>query len=267
MKLPILTIENQKIGQIELPYQFKEDIFPNLIKKVALIIQANEKQPKGANKEAGKRASVYLSGRRNHYKTRHGKGISRIPRKTMSRSGTQFNWTGAFAPGTVGGRRAHPPKAEKNLTKRINKKENKKALRSAISATLKPELVKKNHNLPTEYPFVAENKFESLKKTKEVVKTLENWGLKKEIERTKERKIKTGTARMRGRKYQTKKGPVIIVSQNCNLIKSAKNIRGFEVMNVNNINVEKLSTGTKPGRMALFTQAAIEKIQKDSLYK
>lgn len=267
MKLPILTIENQKIGQINLPRQFEEAIYPNLIKKATLITQANKKQPKGANPEAGKRSSVYLSGRRKHYKTRHGKGISRIPRKTMSRSGTQFNWVGAFAPGTVGGRRAHPPKAEENLSKKINKKENRKAIRSAISATLKLELVEKNHKPPKEYPFVAENKFETLKKTKEVVKVLENWGLKKELERTKERKIKTGNARRRGRKYQTKTGPIIIVSQNCDLIKSARNIRGFEVMRVDNINVEKLSTGTKPGRMALFTQAAIEKIQKENLYQ
>ena len=84
----------------------------------------------------------------------------------MSSSGTQFNWTGAFAPGTVGGRRAHPPKAEENITKKINKKENRKAIRSAISASIKSELVEKNHKIPTEYPFIAETKFETLKKTK-----------------------------------------------------------------------------------------------------
>ena len=47
-----------------------------------------------------------------------------------------MNWVGAFAPGTVGGRRAHPPKSEKIWSKKINKKENAKAIRSAISATL-----------------------------------------------------------------------------------------------------------------------------------
>jgi len=267
MKIPILTLENQKAGQIELPKQFEEDILPNLIKKAATISQKNKKQPKGAKPEAGKRASVYLSGRRGHYRTRQGKGISRIPRKTMSYSGTQFNWTGAFAPGTVGGRRAHPPKAEENIKKKINQKENRKAIRSAMSANLKKEVVEKNHKTPSEYPFAAETKFETLKKTKEVMKTLQNWGLEKELERTKTRKIKTGTARMRGRKYQTKKGPIIIVSQNCDLIKAARNIRGVEIMRVDKLSAEKLSTGTKPGRITLFTQAAIEKVQKENLYK
>ena len=41
----------------------------------------------------------------------------------MSRSGTRLNFTGAFAPGTVGGRRAHPPKAEKNWQEKVNKKD------------------------------------------------------------------------------------------------------------------------------------------------
>ena len=39
MKLTVLTIENQKAGQIDLPKQFEEDILPNLIKKAALKIQ------------------------------------------------------------------------------------------------------------------------------------------------------------------------------------------------------------------------------------
>ena len=38
-----------------------------------------------------------------------------------------MNWVGAFAPGTVGGRKAHAPNAEKIFDKKINKKENRKA--------------------------------------------------------------------------------------------------------------------------------------------
>jgi len=38
-------------------------------------------------------------------------------------------------------------------------------------------------------------------------------------------------------------------------------------MRVDKLSAEKLSTGTKPGRITLFTQAAIEKVQKENLYK
>ena len=132
MKLNILDISKNKVGEINLPTQFKEDVRTDLMRRAVLALRSNNRQPYGSMKEAGKRSSSTLSKRRRRYRGSYCLGISRTPRKILSRRGTRMNWVGAFAPNTVGGRRAHPPKAEKCLQKKINKKERKTAIRIGI---------------------------------------------------------------------------------------------------------------------------------------
>ena len=119
MKLKVRSQTGQSKNEQDMPKQFNEPINPNLIKRAVAVIQSNRRQKYGAAPEAGKRASAYLSKRRNSYRSTYGIGQSRTPRKVMSRRGTRLNYVGAFAPQTVGGRRAHPPKSEKNLTKKM----------------------------------------------------------------------------------------------------------------------------------------------------
>ena len=121
MKLPIIDKENKNVGTKELPSQFSESYRPNLIKRAVHALQSAARQAYGAFPEAGKRSSSDTSKRRRKYRGTYGFGISRVNRKIHSRRGTRFFWVGAFSPQTVGGRRSHPPKAEKELTKRINK--------------------------------------------------------------------------------------------------------------------------------------------------
>lgn len=266
MKLPILNISKEEIGKQEMPIQFEEEVRPDLIKRAVIAIQNNERQAYGADPMAGKRASAKLSRRRRDYKTSYGIGISRVPRKIMSRRGARMNWVGAFAPGTVGGRKAHPPKASKNWTKKINKKERRKAIRSAIAATLSKELVAKNHIIPDNYPFIIESKFESLKKTKEVRDVLKKIGLEKELSRVNERTIRSGKGKKRGRKYKSKAGPLIIVSKECALLKAARNIAGINVKIVKSINAKVLAPSTNPGRLAIWTQDAIKELENKKLF-
>jgi large subunit ribosomal protein L4e len=174
---------------------------------------------------------------------------------------------GAFSPQTVGGRRAHPPKARKIFKKDMNKKELNLALRSAISATLSKEIVsKRGHIIPENYPFIIENSLCSLKKTKETLAFLKDLGFEKEIERTAKKKIRSGKGKTRGRKYKVKKGPLIVVADDCSLKKAAKNIPGIEVVEVKKLNVELLAPGTVAGRLTLWTDKAIEKIAKEKLF-
>ncbi len=149
MKIPVLSLEGKEIKKIELPSQFSEELRSDLVKRAVLALQASRRQAYGAKKEAGKRASAKLSKRRRNYRGSYGYGISRVPRKILSRRGRRFYWVGAVAPGTVGGRKAHPPKAEKGWEQKINKKERRKAIRSAIAATINKELVEsRGHRLP-----------------------------------------------------------------------------------------------------------------------
>ena len=266
MKVKIKSVDGKSGKELNLPSQFDEPLRKDLIKLAVLAIQANKRQPYGAKPEAGKRASAELSRRRHKYRGSYGHGISRVPRKILSRRGTRFNWEGAFAPGTRGGRKAHPPKAEKIWKKKMNIKERRKAIRSALSATVIPELVKERGHLVKDYPLIVDDKFEDLEKTKEVKKVLEKLGLKEELEKCSERKIRAGKGKARGRKYKTKKGPLIVVSKECKLMKAAANILGIDIEIINNINAELLAPGTMPGRATIYTESAIKRLEEDRLF-
>lgn len=266
MKADVLSIEGKKVKTISLPEQFNEEIRPDVIKRAVLVVQANKRQAYGANPRAGKRASAKLSRRRRKYKTAYGHGISRVPRKILTRRGRNFFWVGAVAPGMVGGRRAHPPKAEKIWEQKINKKERRLAIRSALSATCIKELVQKRGHISENVPLIVESAFENLKKTKEVVKTLISLGLEKEIRRASVKKIRAGKGKDRGRRYRKRKGPLIVVSGKCDLQNSAKNIPGIDLSTVDSLNAELLAPGTKPGRLTIFTDKAIALLEKEKLF-
>ena len=242
MKANILNLNGEKIKIIDLPTQFDEPYHPNLIKRSVLTILSNLRQQYGAKPEAGKRASAKLSKRRRNYRGSYGLGISRVPRKILWRRGRRFGWVGAFAPGTVSGRKAHPPKAEKNYSKKINIKERRKSIRSALSATTNKEIVKQRGHI-----------FKNL--------------LKEEMQRSSIKKIRAGKGKMRGRKYKKRKGPLIIVSKKCPLLNSTKNIPGIDICTVNLINTNLLAPGAEPGRLTIFTEDSIERLRKENLFK
>ncbi len=164
MELKVINQTKTEIGKKQLPVQFTEPVRPDLIKRAVAVIRSNNRQAYGADPRAGKKCSAELSRRRRKYRGSYGKGISRVPRKILTRRGTQMYMVGAFAPGTVGGRRAHPPKAEKKWSKQINTKERRKAIRSALSATVIKEAVEcRGHVVPDNYPFVVDDAFEKFK--------------------------------------------------------------------------------------------------------
>ena len=76
------------------------------------------------------------------------------------------------------------------------------------------------------------------------------------------RKIRAGKGKRRGRKFKQAVGPLIVVDKNKGLREAANNIPGIEVSTVNNLNVEMLAPGTHPGRLTLWTNSAIEKLNK-----
>lgn len=268
MEVKILSLECQELGKQKLPEQFNEAVRPDVIKRAVEVIQSRKRQPYGAYPEAGKRASAKLSRRRRDYKGSYGIGISRVPRKILSRRGTRMNWVAAFAPGTVGGRNVHPPKASKKWSKSINKKERKKAIRSALSAVVIPDLVKqRGHIIPEHYPFIVENKFEDLKKTKEVTEALVKLGFREELERAIKKNIRAGKGKARGRKYKIKKSVLLVVSKKSPVMKAASNITGVDVVEVKNLNCELLAPGAVPGRATVFTENSIVILEKNKLFE
>jgi len=267
MKLKIFNKDLNKSGEKELPKQFSEEYRPDLIKRAVNALQSTSRQKYGANPEAGLRHSSKLSKRRRKYRGCYGFGISRVNRKIHSRRGTRMFWVGAFSPQTRGGRRSHPPKAEKIFEQKINKKENRKAIRSAMAATLNKNLVAlRGHNVPEEYPFVIDNTFETLNKTNDVKKALISLGFKDELQRSLIKKVRAGLGTLRGRKYRRKKGILIVVGKECPLIKAGSNISGVDIVQAKALSVELLAPGAMPGRVTLWTEKAIEEVSKNKLF-
>lgn len=266
-QLSVLNTKNEEVGKLKLPEQFSESFRPDLIKRAFDALRSHKRQSYGADPLAGKKTSAKLSRRRRKYRGAYGKGISRVPRKIMTRRGMQMNWVAAFAPGTVGGRRAHPPKSEKIFWQKINKKERKKAIRSSLSAVVDKKIVEsRGHFVPEKYPFIVSSEIENIAKTKDFVIVLEKLGFEKDLERADIKKIRAGKGKSRGRKYKKRKGPLVVVSENCKLLVSGRNVPGVDVVDVKNLNVELLAPGSHPGRCAIITDKAVKKIEAEGLF-
>ena len=268
MNLKIMTMAKTEKGTKKMPVQFDEPVRVDLIRRAVESVLCNMRQAYGADPMAGKRQAAKISRRRRDYKGAYGQGISRVPRKIMSRNGTQMNWQGAFAPGTKGGRRAHPAKAERTLSKGINIKERRKAIRSALAATLDKDVVTlRGHKIPASYPFIIDADFENLYKTVKVIEALTTLELGADLERAGIRNIRAGKGKNRGRPYKGRKGPLIVVSKSCPLAKAASNIPGVDVVEVSRLNAALLAPGTHAGRLTLYTEAAIERMDKEGLFR
>ncbi len=99
------------------------------------------------------------------------------------------------------------------------------------------------------------------------MKLLEKIGLREELERTKKVKIRAGKGKRRGRKYKKKKGPLIVVSdKDKNIIKSARNIPGVDVVPVKDLSILHLAPGGKPGRLTVWTVSALKKLEEEKLF-
>jgi large subunit ribosomal protein L4e len=267
MKIALYGKNAEKSEDISLPKQFNEVLRADLIKRAVLVVEANNRQPYGAYPEAGKEVSAKLSRKRHDYKGSYGLGISRVPRKILSRRGTRMNWVAALAPGTVGGRRAHPPKAEKILDLKINTKEKRFAIRSALSATVDKKLVKaRGHKIPEGYPFGLASDVESISKSKDIMTLISKLGFDDEMARVSETTNRAGKGKMRGRRIKTKTGILFVVAKSCPLVKAASNLPGVDVIEVRKLNAKVLAPGTKPGRVTLFTKSAIEELDKSKLF-
>jgi large subunit ribosomal protein L4e len=248
----IFNLEGKPIGKTILPHVFATPLRPDVIKRAVLSIQSHRLQPQGRDPMAGKRTSAESRGT--------GQGIARIPR--VKGGGGRA----AFAPGTVGGRQTHPPRSEKKIAKQIPKKETRLALLSAIAATASRDTVAaRGHaieNVP-EIPLIVADSIQELTKTKEVEQALLSLGLLLDIYRVRaSRKIRAGKGKRRGRKMKQAVGPLVVVVENKGLAHAASNIPGVEIAKVNDLNAEMLAPGAHPGRLTLWTNGAIEQLDK-----
>jgi len=258
MKVNLYALDGKKKSQTELPKMFSIRIRKDLVQKYFETDKLI--QPYSPFARAGLRqsASGTISHKRHDWKGHYGRGISRVPRKTMWRRGTQFFWVGANIPGARGGRKAHPPKGI-GKEKKINKKEIQLAMNSGFAATASKDFVLKRYltlEKIDEVPFVLESLPE---KTKQLKETIENiFGENSQIA-FKQKSVRAGKGKSRGRKYKSNAGVLIVTSRS-----EKKELKGFDIKSVDTITIADLYP---LGRLTIYTQKALEELSQDKLTK
>jgi len=260
VKAKIYDLTGNEKGSMDLPKCFNSPVREDLVMKIIEIKKTE--QPYGPAPGAGNSysASGKLNHRRHVWKSQYGRGISRIPRKSLSRRGTQFNWVGATVPNTRGGRRAHPPKVVSRIgTLSVNKKELKLAICSALSATVDSKwLIKRYATLKGEklsqVPIIVESKFLEAK-TKGILSGLNSiLGNKLSSIAFKKKEVRSGKGKLRGRKYKSNAGMILVTSE-----KEKLKIKGFDVISTKYLGVNDLANGGL-GRLTVYTENAIKEI-------
>lgn len=254
MKTTTYSSTGEKKSQTELPKLFQTRIREDIVQKYFEVDKFIH--PYSPTEGAGLRqsASGTISHKRHDWKGHYGRGISRVPRKTMYRRGTQFYWVGANIPGARGGRKAHPPKGI-GKEKKINKKEIKLAIESGFAATASKEYVEKRYSTIKnikEAPFVIESLPE---KTKSLV-----LALKKIFGETynlifKNKKVRAGKGKLRGRKYKSNAGVLIVTANDEN-----KNFKGLDIKSIKEVRISDLYP---LGRLTIYTKKALEEMEKE----
>mgnify|MGYP006285828593 FL=1 len=259
MKSKKFDENGKKKGSKELPDLFNTEFKPTAIKKAVLSIMANKRQKYGSDPKAGNRSSAHYHGHRDDRYTMMNREMSRMQR---IHSGGFLHMTARNVPQARKGRKAHPPKSEKNFSININKKEKKLAVKSALAATKNKEMIETRGHKFLDSPLIVDNSLEDKKKTKNVYQALLNMGMDDELKRCKEKKVRSGKGKRRGRKYKRKTGPLIIVSDACSLSKSARNIPGVSVRTAQSVNALDLAPGGVAGRLTIITEKALDVLEK-----
>jgi len=175
-----------------------------------------------------------------------------------------LDFVARFVPQAKKGRRAHPPKTEKDFSKGMNQKERALALLSAMAAgTDKGTVQSRGHKIgAAELPIVVSDELESLTKSKDVAALLRKIGLGDELSRLEKKKVRAGKGTARGRKYTRKRGPLIIVKEDRGIIRAARNIAGVDVATLNELTISMVAPGGRPGRLLIFTESALKDVDK-----
>ena len=248
-KVNVYGLDGKVAGEADLPEAFKAEYRPDLIRRAVTAMDANARQPYSPKKGAGDRHSVETWGK--------GRGVSRVQRLKNSS-------TAAQSPNNVGGRRAHPPKVAKDLTKKINRKELAKARLAALHATSVVDIVRgRGHQFDEELtvPVIVKDDLESVKTTKEAIEALESIGVYDDVERAKEgRNIRAGRGKMRGRRYRSPRGLLVVLSDECDGGRSIRNLAGAEVVTPKGLNVSILAPGGDPGRLMIVSESALSEL-------
>ena len=247
----ILETDGRNKSTITLPAVFETPYRPEVIQRVYNNLNSYTFQRQGRYPAAGQMVSAES---RNT-----GLGIARIARAR----GEGFPRAGQAAgvSSVRHGRLAHPPVSWKNIYKKINKKEKLLALCSAIAATTNSELIKRRgHKIKDEIqlPIVVSNEIESVVKSKDLEKILLNLGLEEDLKRTFIRRNKSFHKNSINRRSAL--SVLILVGNDEKIGRLSNSLPGITVKSVKSVSVLDLAPGSKPVRLTIFSENAIQQL-------
>ncbi|MCC6030458.1 MAG: 50S ribosomal protein L4 [Desulfurococcales archaeon] len=254
---PIYNLNGEVVGTIKLPLFFGAPVRKDVIRRAFLSALTARIQRQGRDPLAGKRRVGESWG--------IGYSVARVPRLDNGRA--------VIAPMTRGGRRAHPPRVEKNVYEDINKKEMKLAIISALAASAKIDFVKKRgHVIPENIqrtPVIVSDDLEKISRASEARDFLRKIGLWRDVERVMERiRIRAGKGKMRGRRYVEPKSFLLIISSpESPALKAFRNMSGVDVTWPGGLGIHHLAPGGEPGRLVIITQTALNMLSEKYMVK
>jgi large subunit ribosomal protein L4e len=258
MKAKLFDKSGKEKGQVDLPKNFTARVREDILSKVFEAQKLAYSQAYGAKEGAGAQysASGISKKKRHDWKGTYGKGISRVPRKIMSRNGASFNWVGATVSSARGGRKPHAPRSEKNLFKKINKKELLIAFNSAFVGTISKIYIEKKFNIKSDSGFIFSDDILATK-TKDFLETMKAVFGETYEKVLKKKQVRAGKGKTRGRKYKSNAGLLFVISS-----KEEMKRKGIDVVKVNELKISNLSPNGEPGRFVCYTENAIKEIQE-----
>lgn len=239
---------------IKLATVFSAPLRPDIVRTVFTDISKNRRQAYGVSQFAGHQYSAESWGT--------GRAVSRIPR--IAGGGTNRSGQAAFGNMCRGGHMFAPNKTWRRWHRSPNQTQKRHAMASSIAASALPALVMaRGHRISqvAELPLVVSDSLQGVKKTKQAIDILAKLGLGEDITRVKEtRRVRSGAGKARNRRYVTRKGPLVVYTEDNGLVHALRNVPGVDLCHVEKLSLLQTAPGGTFGRIIVWTESAAQKL-------
>lgn len=241
---------------LSLPAVFTAPLRPDLVREVHTNMAKNKRQAYGVSRWAGMQTSAESWGT--------GRAVSRIPR--VPGGGTHRAGQAAFGNMCRGGHMFNPNRTWRRWHRCVNVTQKRHAMASAIAASALPSLVlARGHRISEvpELPLVVSEGAQSLLKTRAAVDMLRKLGLEADLAHVADSKtVRAGVGKSRGRRFNMRRGPLVVYSEDSGIVKACRNIPGVELCHVDRLNLLQVAPGGTFGRLIVWTAPAFNRLKE-----
>merc|ERR1719440_335135 len=112
-----------------------------------------------------------------------------------------------------------------------------------------------------EGPLIVSSAVENISKTSAAVALLKKFGAYADVDKVLASKtMRAGKGKMRNRRFQQRRGPLIIYGNDGGITRAFRNIPGVELADVKSLNLLQLAPGGHVGRFCIWTEAAFKEL-------